>query len=90
MYTVQYTIRTLYSILYVHCTYINVLQIADPSPSVCGTEEPGETDEDQVESNPEQRFMNPEHKTEPGVYDKEMETLQKLFPQKPKVGDFIN
>ena len=60
----------------------------DPSPSVCGTEDPSETDEDRIESNPEQKFLTPEQKTEPGVYDKEMDTLQKLFPQKPKVRIF--
>ena len=52
---------------------------------MCGTEDPAETDEDQIESNPEEKFITPEQKTEPEVYDKEMDTLQKLFPQKPKV-----
>ena len=55
---------------------------------MCGTEDPSETDEDRIESNPEQKFRTPEQKTEPGVYDKEMDTLQKLFPQKPKVRIF--
>ena len=52
---------------------------------MCGTEDPAETDEDQIESNPEEKFITPEQKPEPEVYDKEMDTLQKLFPQKPKV-----
>ena len=62
-----------------------ICKCLDPSPSVCGTEDPAETDEDQIESNPEEKFITPEQKPEPEVYDKEMDTLQKLFPQKPKV-----
>ena len=57
----------------------------DPSPSACGTEEPVETDEETIDPSLEDRT---EPETKPDLHqpwDKELETLIKLFPHKPKI-----